>query len=244
LIAGLLGVHLEKGQTRSDWMRRPLSEAQLIYAADDVRHLRQAFELLDAKLNALGRREWLDQDCERQLDAAETDATDVQPHLALRPAQKMRPAAQARLRLLLMWREQQARQSDKPKSWILDNNLILELAQSTPRDRTALDALLDARPRAPRRSRDDLWQTLAREMTSEELDIPLAQQPDPAQREMLRRMQQEVASAAAELELPEGLLCSRRNLEALIAAGEWPDALRGWRQPLLEERLGRLLKHG
>ena len=54
-------------------------------------------------------------------------------------------------------------------------------------------------------------------------------------------MQDAVAQLAAELELPEGLLCARRHLEALIATRRWPAALEGWRQPLLEPRLQALL---
>jgi ribonuclease D len=241
LIERLLGIRLEKGETRSDWMRRPLSEAQLHYAADDVLHLAAAHALLAEKLRALGRDGWHAEDCERQLVAAERDEIDPLPHLANRAAQRMRPAQQRRLRRLLLWRDEQAIRSDKPKSWIVDNELVVELAQRGAGNRREFEAFLDARPRAPRRQRDELFELLAAPETGEELALPLAEAPDPRWREPLRRMQEAVAKVAADLEMPEGLLCARRHLETLLAAKSWPAALEGWRRPLLEPLLAPLL---
>jgi ribonuclease D len=241
LIEKLLGVRLEKGETRSDWMRRPLSDSQLVYAADDVRHLAAAHAQLDLRLRELGRRDWLDEECARQLAAAESDDVDANPHLAMRSAQRLRPEQQARLRLMLQWRDRQARRSDKPKSWVLDNELVIELAQREFNGRSDFESLLDARPRAPRRARDVLWDVVAQALAPEDLDIPLLESADPRWREPLRRMQESVAAIAAALELPEGLLCARRHLESLIATREWPRALDGWRRPLLEPKLRPIL---
>lgn len=244
LIEKLLGIRLEKGETRSDWLRRPLSESQLHYAADDVRHLRAAWEILDARLRELGRLDWLMEDSERQLDAAERDEPDPNPHLAMRSAARLKPEQQARLRRLLHWRENQARSSDKPKSWVVDNELIVELAARGFAQRGEFDAFLNARPNAPRRTRDELWDTVAAPLVAAERDLPLAEAPDPRWREPLRRMQEAVAAVAAELSLPEGLLAARRHLEAFLAARDWPRALEGWRRPLLEPVLRPLLPPG
>lgn len=241
LIENLLGVRLEKGETRSDWMRRPLSESQCLYAADDVRHLGKAHALLEAKLRELGREAWLVEECERQLANAEREDVDPQPHLGMRSAQRLRAEQQARLRRLLMWRDDQARRSDKPKSWIIDNELVVELAQRSYSDRADFEAQLDARPRAPRRMRDELWDMVAAPLSAEERDLPLAQAPDPRWREPLKKMQEAVSAQALSLDLPEGLLCARRHMETLIATRRWPDALEGWRRPLLEPVLAPLL---
>jgi ribonuclease D len=241
LVARLLDLNLEKGETRSDWMRRPLSPSQLHYAADDVRHLGAAYNELARRLRELGRVSWLEEECERQLATADDDAPDPHPHLGVRSAQRMPPEQQARLRRLLIWREALARRSDKPRSWIVDNELLVELALGRLTRRAEFEAALDARPRAPRRSRDELWDAVFLPLSPEERDIPLATQPDPRWREPMRRMQDAVARIAAQLDLPDGLLCARRHLETLVATGQWPNALRGWRQPLLEPALLPLL---
>lgn len=244
LIEKLLGIRLEKGETRSDWLRRPLSESQLHYAADDVLHLRAAWRILDAKLRELGRLEWLMEDGERQLAAAERDEPDPNPHLAVRSAARLKPEQQARLRRLLNWREEQARRSDKPRSWVVDNELIVDLASRSFAKRSDYDAFLDSRPNAPRRTRDELWQSVSAPLDETDTNLPLAKEPDPRWREPLKRMQDAVAAVAAQLALPEGLLAARRHLEAFLAAREWPRALEGWRRPLLEPALRPLLPPG
>lgn len=236
LVEAQLGIHLEKGETRSDWLRRPLSASQQLYAADDVRHLHALHAALDRRLGELGRRDWLAQDCARMVEAARDDSPDPNPHLASRSAQRMDPEAQARLRRLLIWREKMARAHDKPRSWILDNELVVQLALA-PLTRAAYDALLQRHPRAPRRTRGELWAELSRPWEDSERDIPLAAMPDPALRPTLKAMQAVVAHHAATLDIPEGLLCSKRHLEALLASRTWPAALEGWRAEILRDDL-------
>jgi len=67
LLGDVLGIWVDKGQTRSDWTCRPLSDAQLHYAAEDVRHLLALHDALSERLNLLERMPWLEQDCARQL---------------------------------------------------------------------------------------------------------------------------------------------------------------------------------
>ena len=239
LVEALLGIHLEKGETRSDWLQRPLTDSQCHYAAEDVRHLHAVHALLDEKLVELGRRDWLTQDCARLVAAAREDAIDPNPHLTARSAQRMDRDAQIRLRRLLLWRETIARSRDKPRSWILDNELAALLAHRNP-DRSAFDTLLDQNPRAPRRMRDELWEAFSRPFDDAEYAIPLAASPDPAQRKTLQAMQAVVAEHAAALNIPEGLLCARRHLESLLASGTWPTALEGWRADILQRDLMEL----
>jgi len=240
LVVEMTGHALEKGETRSDWLRRPLSEGQLHYAAEDVRYLPEMHLTLEAKLVALGRLDWLREDCERLLAAALL-GDDPQPHLSMRSAQRMDAVQQARLRRLLRWRDLRAREADKPRSWIIDPELSALLATRPPPDRRSFDALLDSVPKAPRRERGALWELVSTPLSAEEQAIPLALQPDPALRPVLRRAQEAVAAVAAELEIPEGLLAAKRHLDTLLTTGEWPTALSGWRRPLLEPRLAPVL---
>ncbi|MFT4180097.1 MAG: ribonuclease D [Thermomonas sp.] len=239
LVQAVTGVELEKGETRSDWLRRPLSPAQLDYAADDVRHLHALHRELLARLDAQGRSGWLAEDSTRQLANAANDEGDRWPHLAMRSAQFLDAAGQRRLLRLLRWREVQARSSDRPRSWILDNELAVMLARANPADEAAFRSQLDAAPKAPRGLRDALWQALSTPL-EDEADAPLARGDD-RDKKQLRAMQDAVAAIAAELDLPEGLLASRKLLEALQDGGGWNGALAGWRRGLLEPRLAPLL---
>ncbi len=243
LVLSIAGVELAKGETRSDWIRRPLSAAQLEYAADDVRHLDAAYRALQAKLSALGRTDWLRADSARLVAGVANDESERWPHLSLRSAQFLDADEQRTLLRLLRWRETQARTSDKPRSWILDNELAVELARKPPADAAALQAWLDARPKSPRKLAGKLWQALSTPLP-DEADAPLAHATDEAGKKKLKRLQDAVGQRSGELGLPDGVLASRRWLEALIDAhphGQWPDALGGWRREQLQPLLAPLL---
>ena len=240
LVQEITGVALAKGETRSDWLRRPLSDSQLEYAADDVVHLGAIYRELDARLQASNRRDWLDQDCARMLANA-TEEGERWPHLSMRSAQFLDADAQVRLLRLLRWRDVQARSSDKPRSWILDNELATALARTPPADRAQLQAQLESHPKAPRKLGDAVWQALTQPLP-DEAAAPLARNASTEEKNGLRRLQDAVAARSAELGLPDGLLASRRHLETLQESGQWPAALSGWRRAELEPLLTPLLK--
>ncbi|HET9049455.1 MAG TPA: ribonuclease D [Chiayiivirga sp.] len=236
LVEEVLEIHLEKGETRSDWLQRPLTDSQRRYAAEDVLHLHELHARLDRQLRELGRLDWLTQDCARLIESASNDTPDPNPHLGSRAAQHMDPPTQARLRRLLLWRESMARRHDRPRSWILDNELVVELATQTL-TRSSFNALLDRHPRAPRRHRDELWQAVSSPLTEEDLVMRLAAAPDPSLRAPLKAMQAVVADHASALNIPDGLLCAKRHLETLLQERRWPTAIDGWRRPILENDL-------
>lgn len=239
LVQDVAGVALHKGETRSDWMRRPLSPSQLDYAADDVRHLFTLHDAMSAQLDTLDRRTWFDEDCARMVANARDDDGERWPHLSMRAAQFLDPDAQRRLLRLLRWREAQARSSDRPRNWILDNELATTLAREAPASLQAMRSLFERTPKAPHKLAAQVWEALnaplpdehaAPEMRAEERD-----------KRALRRLQDAVAARSAELGLPDGVLASRRWLEALLDGDDWPGVLGGWRRQQLEPALTPLL---
>ena len=238
LVEQMTGVALEKGETRSDWLRRPLSDSQLKYAADDVLYLHQAHAVLDAKLRELGRLDWLQADCDRAIRNARNDVDDPNPHLGLRSAQMLDADAQARLARLLRWRDAEARRSDRPKSWILDNELAASLCRRVPDDFHRFSEILDRNPKAPRKSRRELWALLEAPLTDAERDITLNRGGDNLDKAKLKAMQEAVSGVALSLDLPDGLLAARKHLEVMLEGRGWPTALEGWRRELLEPVLG------
>ena len=197
LVAEITGVALAKGETRSDWMRRPLSESQLQYAADDVEHLFALHDAIDAKLQALGRQQWLHDDGERLLASVANDE-DRWPHLAMRSAQFLDAPAQRRLLRLLRWRDVQARSSDRPRSWILDNELAATLARTPPADAAALTTLFEQFPKAPRKLAGAVWQALDTPL-ADEAEAPLALPANDTNKQALKRLQDAVAERSREL---------------------------------------------
>ena len=239
LVQDTLGIALVKGETRSDWLRRPLSPAQLEYAADDVRHLFALHDQLDARLGELDRRDWLTEDCARLVANAQRDELERWPHLSLRVAQFLDHDAQIRLLRLLRWRDAYARASDRPRNWILDGELAVSLARNPPIDRAGLQRQLDATPKSPRSLADAIWQALETPLT-DEADAP-SPRSDDRDKATLRRLQDAVAARSAALGLPDGVLASKRWVEALLDGDDWPGPLSGWRRAQLEPALAPLL---
>ena len=244
LVQDMLGVSLPKGETRSDWMRRPLSPAQLEYAADDVVHLFALHDALEAKLLELDRLDWLKEDCARMVANASGDELERWPHLALRAAQFLEGDGQVRLLRLLRWRDAYARDADRPRSWILDNELATSLARKPPADRASLQRLLQSTPKAPKNLAGALWDALETPLVDESEAPPIRNED--RDKGALRALQDAVAALSAEIGLPDGVLASRRWLQSLLdhrARGEqdWPGPLAGWRRELLEPRLAPLI---
>ncbi|WP_374013856.1 ribonuclease D [Pseudoxanthomonas koreensis] len=238
LVERIAGVTLAKGETRSDWLRRPLSPAQLEYAADDVRHLGAVHDATVALLREQGREDWLREDMERLLAGAARDEAERWPQRSLRAAHYLDVDGQRRLLRLLRWRERHARDHDLPRSWVLDNELAAALARDPPGDVAALQQQLEAQPRSPRKLCSAIWQALSTPLDDEAAMPAPTPEPD---RSAVRRLQDAVARRSAERGLPDGVLASRRHLEALLEDGSWPEALQGWRRRELEPVLAPLL---
>jgi ribonuclease D len=233
LVEQVCEVTLTKGETRSDWLQRPLSDSQKHYAADDVRYLQPIFDVLNRKLSEQNRRVWLDADCERAVASASDDVADANPHLSVRTNQPLDQHAQLRLRRLLRWRDQRAIEKNKPKRWIIDNDVAFALSRNAINDIDVLEGILARFPKSPKGASKHLFALLQKPFDDEELQAPVVTEPAQNQKVQLKALQQIVLGIASELNVPEGLLCSRKHLEYLLETGLWPPALNGWRKELL-----------
>lgn len=243
LVAELCGVDLDKGETRSDWLQRPLTDSQRRYAALDVVYLEPIHDQLTERLQARGRAAWFAEDCDRLRQRASHRGGDLQPQRAMHGAAEWPAAQQARLRRILLWRDHTARTLDRPRPWLLDDALAMSIAHEPP---TSL-ADLEQRSRGQRAlrspQRSELFQLLGDPVTDEEIasTTPIAAHPQGEAKKALQAMKTLIDTEATALDLPSGLLCARKVLEAYVATRTWPSALTGWREPVLRERLSALL---
>ncbi|MFW2134544.1 ribonuclease D, partial [Ectothiorhodospira haloalkaliphila] len=135
LIQLVLGVELEKGQSRTDWAQRPLETIQLRYAADDVHYLARAYPLMRQALEDNGRLAWLEDDFQRMQDPRTYQPDPETIWRRLKGINTLRgEQALAVARNLARWREQEAMRLDRPRRWLLQDEVILDLARRKPRD--------------------------------------------------------------------------------------------------------------
>jgi len=133
LAEALMGVKLNKAETRSEWDRRPLTPAQLEYARDDVRYLLPIADKLNRLLERLDRGEWLVEEMERFSEARTYEVAPEEAYLRLRNARGFTARPTALLRAVAEWREREAAARDVPVRSLLRDELVIELAQRPPR---------------------------------------------------------------------------------------------------------------
>jgi len=142
LVERVAGVTLTHNETFSDWSRRPLTDAQIQYAADDVRYLFAVADALLAKLDEMGRRSWAEDEITRRYGPAATIEPDPQ-RAYLKVARRGRLSGRqlASLRAVAAWREEEARSRDLPPGWVLKDPSVVEVARRNPADAAALGRL-------------------------------------------------------------------------------------------------------
>lgn len=247
LVETLLGVTLDKGETRSDWLRRPLSPAQLRYAVLDAQYLLPMYEKLDRDLETLGRRAWLEEEEKHVRRARERDKKPELAYLKVKNRQRLSPGAHALLRLLAEWREREAMARNLPRRHVLADSVLIAIAQSRPGSVDALRAVDGISDRAVSRYAGEILSRV--DSVSENhigaADVTVDLRPYSA---VMRRLKSTVNEQAEKLKMPPELLANRRALESLLGAviddaqGPLPPEFLGWRSAVITGALLRCIR--
>ncbi|ASK34492.1 ribonuclease D [Alcanivorax sp. N3-2A] len=233
-----LGVSLAKGATRTDWLRRPLSDEQLSYAEDDVKYLPALAQGLREQLDRLGRLPWWREECARLREEAVARAEPGEPWRQVKGAGHLQGQPLAVLRELAQWREQVARERDLPKGFVLRDPEMLEISRETRPSLAGLQRL-GLHPKLLRRDGDTIIECIERGLRAEP-PAPLPEPLDGEQRQKVKALRDKVAGIAEQLALKPDVLVRRRWLEALVRdPARLPEPMAGWRhdivaKPLLE----------
>ena len=155
--------HIDKSSRFTDWARRPLSDAQIEYAIGDVTHLRDIYRELLAKLNASGRLGWLEDEM-RVLTSPATYEQHPERAWERFKTRARKPRDMAVLMEVCAWREHEAQTRDVPRSRVLKDDVLVEVALAAPRTRRGARqfARLSARHGALARRRGDSRRRRAR----------------------------------------------------------------------------------
>lgn len=227
LLEARLGVDLDKAESRSDWLKRPLTPAQLSYAAADVVHLLPLAEQLKRELAERGLLEAAAEECERLI--LKSAREDHQPQQRYRRLDLLDPRQQCKLRRLLLRRDEIARTRDRPRGWILDNALAWAMAEEQPMTAAEVQALAKARQvNCPRELQPWLALLHAEDHALDAGFEVAAPALSPAQQARMKQLRREAEAVATTLGIAVEWLAPRRLLEQL-ARGQRPEELNGWR---------------
>jgi ribonuclease D len=252
LLKTLLKVRLAKTETRSDWTKRPLTDAQLEYAEDDVRHSVELMVKIMAKADALGRKSWIED--EMQIYEIESLYGEVEPDTVMprvRGSGSLTNQQRNILRALGSWREEKARRRNLPRSFILSDDALVSLTKRPPEKPEDVRQMKGLNERTADRNRDHIWAAIERGRNGDLPDLPNHNHQGPAPDDGYEaRVDLALAcikGTCLASEIDPALIGNRSEVTAFVLGIDQLEAashrmLRGWRADFCGHALARLLK--
>lgn len=248
LVKAMFGVELVKDETRSNWIRRPLREAQLVYAAQDVRYLPEMRRAMEQALAERDRLDWAREEFAALEGEARFETDPELYYLRMRSLWQFDRRELAALRALCAWREREAMSRDLPRSFVLDDQALRAVVRAWPTNLAGLAAVEGVRPQVVRKSGKALLAVLRDARTLPEGVLPPAQ-PKPLHTHALKAAADEAKARldrrAGELGLPPELLAPRKLVTDMVrdlflgsADAPWRH-ITGWRRQAVGEELLR-----
>jgi ribonuclease D len=242
LVAHVFDIELGKEDTRSDWMVRPLSDRQKLYAADDVLYLHRLYKILSDQLAEQQRHSWLEEEMLGLLEIAAQRKKIADYYLRIKGAWRLQGSSLAVLKTLCDWRETTARTLDKPRSHIVKDNVLLELANSMPTTMGQLHRIDDWYSRSVKRFGEDVLQQIA-DVDHDNIPEGLPQPLSRAVADVMKSMRARLNEVAEDHAIPKELMCNKKELESILRTVvegdlQWPTRLAdGWRVAMVTPAL-------
>lgn len=246
LVENLLDVHLEKAHARTDWLARPLSSAQLTYAADDVIYLYPIYQQLMAQLAEQGLMDHFKEECTRAVVRRSKSVNPELAYLDVKNASTLDSQALAILQQLCQWRLGEARRRDLALNFVVREAHLFRVAERAPLTLADL-AKLDLDPMEIRRHGDTLLNLVQQGLASpEQWPQPIQRLIDhPGYKAELKRIKSVIDATAKQVDIPAEVIASKRLMHQYMT-WKWhlaqdpdntPILLQGWRKALLAEVL-------
>ena len=240
LVQQVTGVTLEKKHTRANWTRRPLSQDELDYAMDDVRYLLAVYEALNENLESTRRYSWLEKDLIAMSDPVNYQVDMAQLWKRLKGVQKLKGEKLQIASELVQWREALAQRQDRPRRWIVKDEVIVEIARHKPADIAALSRIRDLSDKTVNRHGDDLLQIVAHAA-----QVDAIQWPQPDKLKNLNKQQLALGDClmvlcrviAEQNQIALATLATRKDIDNLLLNQKSSRLAQGWRFTMAGEQL-------
>ena len=233
LVERYLGVELAKQSTRSNWLKRPLSAAQLEYAVDDVLYLPELWSMIRSRLDEQDRYPWFAQEMSRMLDQPIISPDEY--YRTLKGAWRLHPKQLSVLRSLVTWREHEARDRDVPRSKTVWDAHLMKLAQSERVSGRILEGILP--PGVLREHGDAVLTAFDEGKSATQLPEPVVRPFSSHHGKIVKTLREIASETANRLGMAVELLARKRDVEACVrhyeALRDLPDWFAGWRDELV-----------
>ncbi len=245
LVSSFLNVNLSKAHTRTDWSMRPLSSEQIQYAADDVIYLCKIYTKMTEQLTELGRLDWLDKDFELLKSSELYQISPENAWLKVKGRKRLTGKQLSIVQILTLWREKTAQTENRPKNWIIRDDLMLELAKLQPSTIEELAKIRNVNERSVKRYGRTICQLITEAKNS--APIPMTDKNKSAKKTANQEAVLDVLTAVVRMRADENslnpmILASRKDLEKLLFDEQDNPVLLGWRYSMVGKELQGLLK--
>ncbi len=247
LVSRVLGVKLRGGEGFTRWDKRPLTDKQLSYAADDARCLLALGAEIESKLAERGRLEWAREEC-RVVEESVDLRTPERAYEKLPKLGRLDGPGRAVARRLCAWREEVARQMDRPPSFVIPDQTLMELARRAPKDRNALEHIRGLPQQTLHKRGAEVVAQIKRGLDEDPPPPPpKAPRRDPSEAPLVSLAQAVVRHRSRESGVATELIATQSELAALVAAVRRSEddsrvrALHGWRRELVGGELAELI---
>jgi ribonuclease D len=245
LVRQMLKIDLDKSSRFTDWARRPLSNAQLVYALADVTHLAKIYPKLRERLEREGRLAWVSEEMAALASPANYDTDPENAWKRLKP-RKFSAKYLAAFRAVAAWRERTAQNRDQPRGRILKDEAIDEIATQLPTDADALNRLRSV-PKGFSGSRfgPDMLDAIRAALKDPDAYAPEIDRPDgrgqPPPGAVVELLKVLLKARAEDAGVASKLIATVADLEKIAGDDKAPvQALQGWRRELFGEDALRL----
>jgi ribonuclease D len=244
LSSSFIGVELVKGDRLTDWSRRPLTPAQLRYAAGDVDHLLALAEAIVAALEGEGRLAWAEEECEAALRRSRAEPNPARAWWKLRDSRSLRGAGRGVAQEVAAWREARAQRLDQPVRSILPDLATQAIAHNPPGSAAALSKVrgMEARYLRPGVTEEILAAVAAgKRLREDQLELPPGDEVSRDLRPAIALASAWVSQLGRDRRIDAALLATRSDLVAYLREDPDTRLRRGWRSAMVGAGLGRLL---
>ena len=233
LIQEYLGVDVDKSQTRTDWLQRPLDTRQIEYAAGDVYFLNKTYPLMAEQLRSLQREDWLTADFAALSDPQLYTPNPPDMWRKIKAHQKLRGIELAILQAMAAWRETTAQQRDKPRKRIVSDEVLIDIARQKP---AAVAQIFSLRSLQGSRLPQEDAQVLL-DCIQQAQQLPQSAWPKPVKYRKLGEDEDALVDALTALlkqqatrsQINISCIANRKQLEVLVSGERDISLLQGWR---------------
>ncbi|UUS59630.1 MULTISPECIES: HRDC domain-containing protein [unclassified Acinetobacter] len=243
----MLDVDIDKDQTRSDWLARPLSAEQLNYAANDVHYLMNLSQTIQNELAAKSLLNCVLEDCK---NLTYEIGTETPIHMLYHDIGNYRHSRRQLMQIqqLAVWREQMVKALNQPRSFILKNSTIIDMVEKNPKNNFQLSAVKDIRPNIVREHGKIILDLLKFLPEQAEWPLRMARPIRHSSQDIGSRVDTVIQRAVQETSVPKEVLMRKKWLNALYQhvvfhndEQDLPSYLLGWRYDLLTKPLIEVL---